>query len=279
MLYPRVDSIWSSNHHVFVEWLWVMIFTAGVFPYHSSSRLDIPELVSCSSLFKDMILARRTIASAHGSLWWLSCHIVKVSVWDIPISWSWAPCIGLIRPLWELLWRFVSYSLHEWPRFPLPGYSLCWGNVRWVLLRFWSSCSAPCPCRFLLLGDLWNWWFLLTGFFPIIFPSPVCCTSIWTIILTSRIWSFNFGSACGENMLALRNSGQFAWGCILCFHWESRWAMSCIDENHWIHDLTHLLIAAPVMVRSHVMTTVWDEVSSLTFFSLLQGTLPFHLHS
>ena len=150
MLYPRVDSIWSSNHHVFVGWLWVMIFTAGVFPYHSSSRLDIPELVSCNSLFKDMILARWTIAWAHGSLWWLSCHIVKVSVWDIPtiflvlspLHWSHSASLGATLKVCDVFstWKATL-------PFTLQGYSLCCGDVRWVFIAIlvFMQRTVPMP--------------------------------------------------------------------------------------------------------------------------------------
>ena len=59
-------------------------------------------------------------------------------------------------------------------------------------------------------------------------------------------------------MLALLNFRSSLREVVFCVFFTENLdeAMSCIDENHWIHDLTHLLIAAHVMVRSHVMTAV-----------------------
>ena len=75
---------------------------------------------------------------------------------------SLAPCIGLIRPLWELIWRSLRFL-----------------------------CEKPC--------------------FPI------------------TDWSFNLGSACGENMLALLNFSQVCEIVWCIFHWESRWG----NVVHW----------------------------------------------
>ena len=60
-------------------------------------------------------------------------------------------------------------------------------------------------------------------------------------------------------MLALLNFRSSLRQVVFCVSFSENLdqAMSCIDENHWIHDLTHLLlIAADVLVRSHVMTAV-----------------------
>ena len=68
-------------------------------------------------------------------------------------------------------------------------------------------------------------------------------------------WTFNLGSASGENTLALLNFSQVCvrlFGVFFTANLDE--AMSCTDEKHWIHDLNHRLIAARVSLS--VMTAV-----------------------